>query len=73
MRIKLVIKSFSWGIVSGIIIGTIAYLTTKNLAGASITALASACIKTPFYSAHEVIFERVWNRRAKRKVNLDVH
>ncbi len=66
-RLKVVAKSLSWACVSGVIIGATVYVETYNIRAAFVSALISALIKTPVYSAHEVIFDRVWHRKDRKK------
>lgn len=56
-------KSISWAIVSGVIIGVTAYAETRSLKAAGITALVSALLKTPVYGLHEL----AWGGKKKKK------
>jgi uncharacterized membrane protein len=68
-KVKVVFKSLSWAVVSGIIIGVTAYTQSNSYKLAFITALVSVCLKTPFYSAHEVAFDAFWHRKDKKVSN----
>lgn len=64
-RAKVIVKSLSWAVVSGLIIFTTALVETGMYKAALITALVSALLKTPFYSVHEVAFDALWHRKQK--------
>lgn len=55
---RVILKSLSWAVVSGLIIGTTAYLGTGCIRGAIVTAIVSALLKTPAYTVHELIWDR---------------
>lgn len=56
------VKTFSWLIVSGLLIFAAAYVETRNPYLSFMMAFWAFALKTPVYSLHEVLFERWWNR-----------
>ena len=56
-------KVISWAFVSATIIGTTTYVETSSLRAAAITALVAASLKTPIYSLHEIIWNRIRRRQ----------
>jgi uncharacterized membrane protein len=67
---KTATKTFSWLIVSGILIFCTTGLSTGNWWGAFISALSACVIKTPVYSIHETLFESLWERKKKNEIEL---
>lgn len=63
---KVLAKTLSWAVVSGMLIFGSAYIST-GLIRESLTAAFFACLlKTPVYAAHEPAFEWAY-KRFKRK------
>ncbi len=61
------LKTLSWAFVSGIIIGTTTYVETKNIQAALVTALVASTLKTPIYSLHEMVWNRVKGKKKETK------
>lgn len=53
------LKTVSWAVVSGVLIGTTAYVETGSVRAALVTALVSASLKTPIYTIHEMAWKRL--------------
>lgn len=64
-------KSLSWALVSGVIIGSSAYMESGSLRIAFMTALLASLLKTPFYSLHECLWNMDWRRRT-RTVKVEI-
>lgn len=60
--IKNLTKTISWMICSIFIIGTSAYIFGANLQESIMTGIIASVAKTPFFSIHEFIFERMWTK-----------
>jgi uncharacterized membrane protein len=64
-RRKIVVKSLSWALVSGLLIFLTAWTETGMFKAAVMTAIVSCLLKTPFYSIHEFLFDAAWNRKGE--------
>ncbi len=53
-------KTISWMLCSIVIIGYSAYLFGADPCSALMTGIIASISKTPFFSLHEFIFERIW-------------
>jgi uncharacterized membrane protein len=53
-------KTMSWMICSIFIIGISAWLFGADLKSATMTGIIASISKTPFFSIHEYIFEKLW-------------
>jgi uncharacterized membrane protein len=62
---KTTVKTFSWLVVSFLLIFAADYVVTRHFWESVLAAFGACALKTPFYSAHEVVFERAWNRARK--------
>jgi uncharacterized membrane protein len=70
---KTVYKSLSWAVVSGIIIGTTAFIECGSLKTALVTALVASLLKTPFYSVHECMWNWDWKRNERtRTIQVEI-
>ena len=56
-------KTISWMICSIFIIGISAYIFGANLQEATMTGIIASISKTPFFSIHEYIFEKLWRNQ----------
>lgn len=57
---KNISKTFSWMICSIFIIGISAYIFGAELKEAVMTGIIASISKTPFFSVHEYVFEKLW-------------
>lgn len=52
-------KTLSWAVLSGILIGTTAYVETGSIKAAFVTALVASMLKTPLYTIHEMAWGKL--------------
>lgn len=72
---KIAIKTFSWLIVSGILILLAGGISTGNWHVAFWAAFWACLLKTPVYFGHEYLFEKLWKsiiyRRGRYEMAVD--
>ena len=68
---KTTVKTVSWVIVSGLVIFVAAYTETRMPVASFMTAFWACLLKTPFYSVHEVVFERLWHGKPEETAAVD--
>jgi len=54
-----IVKTISWMFTSASLVGTIAFVESGSIKSAAITALVAASLKTPMYTLHEVLWNRI--------------
>jgi len=57
-RMTTLLKTLTWALVSGVLIGGAAYWETRNVWVAFVTAVWAVSLKTPAYTVHEWL----WNK-----------